>query len=374
MQQQQDAQRDNRRARNQAHEMEFLPLRHIDPHIHFETIAYHNCLFRRSESGCEMFLLNHDLDRINAFIRSHENPSTPIHVAVIDYSNVNEVALDILIEENTSNLGMSYKRKTALHHAAHSCHPDLIAKLIKYRANPNKCDDDKKTPLHCILDCCDMRVLGTLSEKYKVNEFNSNGQEVYEVYNDPDPNVMELVDDLYKRGIAIADIILSAKLLIKYTLIRNVSLCKNWYKTQRRTIFPEILQYLQSGISEISSMKAKKIKSNESLYTLIVNRTKDRNIHCSPLSTQVIIKHVMKMPKNKSYHVFRSSIAKSLDQITLKNKLLECAIYGRSKCGRKKVSLNVDSVSCLCKYLRSVDILNLAIALSVLKENKRIFS
>ncbi|GFV38745.1 hypothetical protein TNCV_466681 [Trichonephila clavipes] len=368
---QQVAQRDNRRARNHDSEMEFLPLRHIDPHINYETIPHHRCLFRRSDSGCEMFILNHDLDRIIAFMRSHENPSTPLHVAVIDYNNVNEVALDVFIEGNTSNLGMSYKRKTALHHAAHSCHPDVITKLIKYCADPSKCDEDKKTPLHCILDCCDMRVIGLLSEKYKAEEHTINGEHVYD---DLDPNVIELVDDLYKRDIATEDIILSAKLLIEYTLLKNLSLCKNWFKTQRRTIFPDVLQYLQSGIAEISYLKAKKIKPHGTLYALLLDRTKDRNIHCSPLTTQIIIKHVKNRRKDKSYCVFRSSIAKSLDPKTLKNKLLECAIYGRSKCGRRKVSLNLDCISCLCKYLGSVDILNFAIALSILNENKKLFS
>ncbi|GFY75322.1 hypothetical protein TNIN_308901 [Trichonephila inaurata madagascariensis] len=301
--------RGNRRVRNPDSEIEFLPLRHIDPHINYETIPHYRCLFRRSDLGCEMFILNNDLNRILSFIRSHENPSTPLHAAVIDYSYVNEIALDVLIEGNTSNLGISYKRKTALHHAAHSCQPDVIAKLIKYRL---------------------------LSEKYKAEECTINGEHVSD---DPDPNVIELVDDLYKRGITTKDIILSAKLLIEYTLLKNLSLCKNWFKTQRRTIFPDVLQYLQSGIVEISYLKAKKIKPHGTLYALLLDRTKDRNIHCSPLTTQIIIKHVKKRPKDKSYCVFRSSIAESLDPKTLKNKLLECAIYGRSECGRKKVSL-----------------------------------
>ncbi|GFY64087.1 hypothetical protein TNIN_383751 [Trichonephila inaurata madagascariensis] len=281
----------------------------------------------------------------------------PAYVAIINYNYLNEPALYILRDEDTSHVGVSYKKKTALHHAAVSCKPEFILKLVEHNADPTLTDDDGRTPLHYILDYCDVRVIETLKLKLETDEHSNDD----EPFCDVPLNVMKLVDELHNNSISIHNIIASAKILIKCSMLWDAVIYKNWCKMQKVKLLPEVLNYLKSCISEVQSMKAKKIENNLQLYTLVTGKC--NSYDCSPFSARVIIRHMVNVSNERvSYH---ADVAKKIDRLSMENHLVECMIYAGSECGKKKIFLNPECISSLCKNLANADLLSLIIAVSI---------
>ncbi|GFY40709.1 hypothetical protein TNIN_73741 [Trichonephila inaurata madagascariensis] len=304
------------------------------------------------------------------YIQKIKSEGRSVHVAVINYGDLNGPALDILVNEGTSDISVCYKRKTALHHAALSFNPEFISKVVEHNANPTLRDDYGRTPLHYILDYCDVRVIETLKLKFETDEHSDDD----EPFCDVPLYVMKLVDELYNKNISIQTIIASAKILIKCSMLWDAVMYKKWCKMQKVKLLPEVLNYLKSCISEVQSMKAKKITHNLQLYTLVTGKCNRKSYYCSPFSARVIIRHMVNVSNKKGYHIYHADVAKKIDRLSMENHLIECIIYCGSECGKRKIILNPECISSLSKNLENADLLNLIIAFSVLNENSYLYS
>ncbi|GFW97080.1 hypothetical protein TNCV_2697021 [Trichonephila clavipes] len=180
---------------------------------------------------------------LERYIENIQNEGRSAHAAIINYKYLDGPALDIFVGKRTSDIGVSYKMKTALHYGALSCNPFVISKLVVNNANPTSRDEDGRTPLHYILDYCDVRVIETLKLKFEIGE----------PFCDVPSYVMKLVNELYNRNISIDNIIASAKILIKCSMLWDAVMYKNWCKKRKVTLLPELLNYLKSCISEHNS-------------------------------------------------------------------------------------------------------------------------
>ncbi|GFQ88636.1 hypothetical protein TNCT_250111 [Trichonephila clavata] len=342
-------------------ELEYYPLPDGEPHIYW----------RETEFLVRCYLLDLNERKVYRYIQNIKNEGRSVHVAIINYNNPNDPALDIVVDNNASDISVSYREKTALHHAALSCNPEFISKLVEHNADPARRDTIGRTPLHYLLNYCDVRVIETLKEKLEIDEHSSDSDEPS---CDVPLHVIKFVDDLFYKSIPIHNIITSAKILIKYSMLRDAVMYKNWCKMRKVELLPEILNYLKLCISEVHSMKAKKITHYSQLYTLVTARFYGKSYKCSPKSTRVIIKHMVNVSNKKGYHIYHADVAKIVDRVSLINHLMECAIYARSECGKRKPFLNPYSISILCKNLSNNDVLNLIIAVSVLNENRSLYS
>ncbi|GFU29113.1 hypothetical protein TNCV_4837111 [Trichonephila clavipes] len=304
------------------------------------------------------------------YIENIRKEGRSVRVAVINYKNLDGPALDILVDGDSTHMDASYKRKTALHHAALSCNPEFISKLVEHDAHGTSRDANGRTPLHYILDYCDVRIIENLKLKFETDE-NSDDDEPF---CDVPLYVMKLVNELYNRSISIHNIIASAKILIKCSMLWDVVMYKNWCKKRKVKLLPEVLNYLKSCISEVQSMKAKKITHNLQLYTLVTGKCNGRSYYCSPSSAKVIIKHMVNASNKKGYHIYHDLVSRKIDRLHLENHLLECFIYQRSEDGKRKLFLNPESISSVCKNLDNADLLNLIIAVSVTNENRCLYS
>lgn len=312
----------------------------------------------------------------------------PLHVAVKNYHRHTEPVLETLLEYDVSLGCQDDDGKTAFHIAAESCNPELISKFIEYDFNPVDRDETERTPLHYVLDYCDVRVLEALKQKYEDNPDEPPPDEAEPVkkilqlaplfsqipqYIPEKPfDVMELTDDLYKRRVSVDNIITSAKMLIKYSLLRDVRMYKYWNNKQIAELHPEILNYINACTSEIRSMKNKKVTHRFKLYKLVVDHFYEKSYVCSRLSTDMIIKYMVQVYNKKGFYVYLNEVASKLDEDALDNKLTECTIYARS--GDRKVFLDHNSIYCLCEYFTFGEELSFLVAFSILEENKHLFS
>ncbi|GFV45719.1 hypothetical protein TNCV_2839731 [Trichonephila clavipes] len=232
---------------------------------------------------------------LESYIENIQREGRSAHVAVINYSNPNGPVLDIIVDKDTADIGVSHKTKTALHHAALSCNPEFISKLVEHNASPTSRDEDGRTPVQYILDYCDVRVIETLKLKFETDEHSNDD----EPFCDVPLYVLKLVDELYNRNVSIHNIIASAKILIKCSMLWDAVMYRNWCKQRKVKLLPEVLNYLQSCISEVQSMKAKKIAHNLQLYTLVTGKCNGKSYYCSPFSAKVVIKHMVNASNNK---------------------------------------------------------------------------
>ncbi|GFT66022.1 hypothetical protein TNCV_1352161 [Trichonephila clavipes] len=340
--------------------MEYFPLPDSEPPINDDNQSL-VFLFCR---------LKYKMADLESYIENIQNEGRSVRVAVINYNNPNGPALDILVDGDESHMGVSYNEKTALHHAALSCNPNFISKLVKHHADPTSRDANGRTPLHYILDYCDVRVIETLKLKFETDE-NSDDDEPF---CDVPLYVMKLVNELYNRSISIHNIIASAKILIKWSMIWDVVMYKNWCKKRKVKLLPEILNYLKSCISEVQSMKAKKIAHSLQLYTLVTGKCNRKSSYFSQVSSKVIIKHIVNVSNKKGYHIYHDYVARKIDRLYLENHLMECFIYQGSEDGKKKIFLNTGCISSLCKHLAKADLLNLIVAVSVINKNSCLYS
>ncbi|GFY64082.1 hypothetical protein TNIN_383701 [Trichonephila inaurata madagascariensis] len=256
---------------------------------------------------------------------------------------------------------------TVLHHAALACNPEFISRFLEHNVNPTLTDEDGRTPLHYILDYCDVRVIETLRLMFETDEHSDD-----EPFCDVPLYVMKLVYELYNKNISIHNIIASAKILIKCSMLLDAGMYKNWCKMRKVKLLPEVLNYLKSCRSEVQSMKAKKIEHNLQLYTLVTGR--HTSYYCSPFSARVIIRYMVNVSNKKGYHIYHADVAKRIDRLSMENHLMECISYAGSECGKRKTFLNPECISSLCKNLTNADLLNLIIAVSVLNENSYLYS
>ncbi|GFU86344.1 hypothetical protein TNCV_486081 [Trichonephila clavipes] len=298
---------------------------------------------------------------LNSYIENIQNEGRSVRIGLINYKNPNGSALEILVHGGTSYMGVSYKEKTPLHHAALSCNPEFISKLVERDADPTSRDANGRTPLHYILNYCDVRVIENLKLKFETDE-NSDEDEPFE---DVPLYVMKLVNELYNRSISIHNIIASAKILIKCSMLWDVVMYKNWCKRWKVKLFPEVHNYIKSCISEVQSMKAKRIAHRLQLYTLVTGKCNRKSSYFSQVSARVIIKHIVNVSNKKGYHIYHDHVARKIDRLHLEKHLLECFIYQGSEDGKRKLFLNPECFSSVCKYLANADLLNLIIAVSV---------
>ncbi|GFV08677.1 hypothetical protein TNCV_4055611 [Trichonephila clavipes] len=304
------------------------------------------------------------------YIKNIQNEGRPVRVALVNYKNPDGPALDIIVDGDTSHIGESYKKKTALHHAALSCNPEFISKLVEHDAAPTSRDANGRTPLHYILDYCDVRVIENLKLKFETDENSDDDEPFWDV----PLYVMKLVNELYNRSISIHNIIASAKILIKYSMLWDAVMYRNWCKQRKVELLPEVLNYLKSCISEVRSMKAKIITHNLKLYTLVTEKCNGRSYYCSPFSAKDVIKHMVNASNKKGYYIYHDLVARKIDRVDLENHLLECFIYQGSEDGKRKLFLNPENISSVCKNLANADLLNLIIAVSVTNENRCLYS
>ncbi|GFV93252.1 hypothetical protein TNCV_386161 [Trichonephila clavipes] len=341
-------------------EIEYFPLPDSEPSIK-----------HRNQS---MFLwwcrLKFERADLEGYIENIQNEGRSVRVAVINYKKPNGPALEIFVDGRTSYIKVSYKEKTPLHHAALSCNPEFISKLVEHNARPTTRDTKGRTPLHYILDYCDVRVIEALKLKFETDE-NSDDDEPFW---DAPLYVMKLVNELYNRSISIHNIIASAKILIKCSMLWDVVMYKNWCKKRKVKLLPEVLNYLKSCISEVQSMKAKIIANSLQLYTLVTGKCNRKSSYFSQDSARDIIKHIVNVSNKKGYHIYHDLVARKIDRVDLENHLLECFIYQGSEDGKRKLFLNTDCISFVCKNLANADLLNLIVAVSVLNENSSLYS
>ncbi|CAH2093619.1 unnamed protein product [Euphydryas editha] len=275
---------------------------------------------------------------------------TPLHYAISV-----EITKELLLGGAEVNARNQY-RETPLHYAiTQDKKLELVRELLKHGADVNATNRKGNTALnHAVKKCViNLGVVKELLEYGADINIRNREQRLYE-------NCNTSLDNAVSMSLA------CAKLLIKFTLIRNFN--KDYKKIidlspyKKCSNYSELSIYLDGCVCEIFQMKTEEIKDSLSLYEFVTNNF---NIHL--LYNNQLPVRLAKIDYSIRYPIYNDIILDKvkpfLERADLLNKLSKIQFYTRlsmtdQDVKEKKIILDHDSTYKITEYLSNDNLLN----------------
>ncbi|MDR1139080.1 MAG: ankyrin repeat domain-containing protein [Rickettsiales bacterium] len=286
-------------------------------------------------------------------LRVEHNRDTLLH-----YASSVEITKELLLRGAEVNARNMYS-ETPLHSAiTFGKKLELVRELLKHGADVNATNRKGNTALNHAVKKSDknLEVIKELLEYGADINIRNRERRLFDNHNTPLDNAMSYPE--------------CAKLLIKFTLIKNFS--KDYkqiinltpYKTFNT--YSELSRYFDDCICEILQMKTDKIKNDLSLYELVTNNFNKHVLYDNQLSVKLT-----KIGYSVHYPIYNDIILDKikpfLERADLLNKLNKVQVYTKldilnQDIKGKKVILDSDSTCNIIEYLSNDDLLNLIAA------------
>ncbi|XP_026464984.1 ankyrin repeat and SOCS box protein 2-like [Ctenocephalides felis] len=293
-----------------------------------------------------------------------------------------------------ANLRIGHHRETLLHNAARSI--EMVKVLVLGGADVDARTMYNETPLHFAAKRLNLKLIrGLLKYGAEVNALGSYRHTALNHVAKRQSNVdPEIVKELLKYGAdinienherrsydenptyrspldnAVLGNLECAKLLIKFTLIRNIN--KDYQKIinlspyKRYSNYSALTSYLDDCVSEILQMKTDVIEDGIPLYELVANNS---NIHVR-YNNQLSVK-LSKIDYSLRYPIYNDVISEKLklfaERIDLLNKLSTIQFYtildvADQDAKKRKIILDQDSTYHVTKFLSNDSLSNFIVA------------
>ncbi|GBM15946.1 Ankyrin-1 [Araneus ventricosus] len=341
------------------------------------------------------------LRMVQLLIKAGSNPNsynvhrnTPLHIAIIYCEDI-EVIHELLKYGASVHL-KDILDNSPLHLAVTNCKESIVKLIIQSKADINLRNWNGETPLICAVkaDCLAI-VKELLLSGAVVSVSTDDGSSPLHVALKKSPPNLDIIIELLKCNADIysldtklgfpllfavkryyknpSDNLQLAKTLLKFDALQKCYRHKGFRyfdELKNFTVFSDLVIFYQECISEVSRMKSEYIQSNLSILECSVKALKNQKIvQGRLLQKELTMSEVLRISLN--YPIYRAMIASCLRKTDLQNLLLGLYIYTNKECGLGRlqcVILNGDLTFLISIYLSNVDILNLIIAFSTVRD------